>query len=119
MSAFDPKRTIAYRSPDPFSVHLRVDTMPLPTLGATMRRRECITLVGGAAGWPLAALAQRSDRTWKIGVIMGFPESDPQARPRVNAFLAALKELGWSDRDNIKMDFRWATGEANRIRAAA
>ena len=52
-------------------------------------------------------------------MIMAFPESDPQAQPRVNAFLAALKELGWSDRDNIKMEYRWAAGEENCIRAAA
>jgi putative ABC transport system substrate-binding protein len=85
-----------------------------------MRRREFITFLGyAAAAWPLAARAQRADKTWKIGMIMGFPESDPQARPRANAFLAALKELGWNDGGNIKIEYRWAAGEAGRIRAAA
>lgn len=85
-----------------------------------MRRREFITFLGcAAAAWPLEARAQRADKTWKIGMIMGFPESDPQARPRVNAFLAVLKELGWNDGGNIKIEYRWAAGEARRIRAAA
>ena len=85
-----------------------------------MRRREFITFLGcAAAAWPLAARAQRADKTWKIGMIMGFPESDAQARPRVNAFLAALKELGWNDGGNIKIEYRWAAGEARRISAAA
>ena len=85
-----------------------------------MRRRDFIKVIAGSAvGWPHAARAQRPDAMRKIGMIMGFPESDPQARPRVNAFLAALQELGWNDGGNIKMEYRWAAGEENRIRAAA
>ena len=84
-----------------------------------MRRRDFFKVIAGSAvGWPLAARAQRPDAMRKIGMIMGFPESDPQARPRVNAFLAALQELGWNDGGNIKMEYRWAAGEAD-IRAAA
>ena len=85
-----------------------------------MRRRDFFKVIAGSAvGWPHAARAQRPDAMRKIGMIMGFPESDPQARPRVNAFLAALQELGWNDGGNIKMEYRWAAGEADRIRAAA
>ena len=85
-----------------------------------MRRRDFFKVIAGSAvGWPLAARAQRPDAMRKIGMIMGFPESDPQARPRVNAFLAALQELGWNDGGNFKMEYRWAAGEADRIRAAA
>ena len=85
-----------------------------------MRRRDFFKVIAGSAvGWPLSARAQRPDAMRKIGMIMGFPEGDPQARPRVNAFLAALQELGWNDGGNIKMEYRWAAGEADRIRAAA
>jgi putative ABC transport system substrate-binding protein len=61
-----------------------------------MRRREFITLLGGAAAWPLAARAQQGDRMRRIGVLMGI-ESGPDARTRIAAFRQALRESGWTD----------------------
>src|SRR5689334_12634071 len=61
-----------------------------------MRRREFITLLGGAAAWPFRAAAQRSERTLRIGVLMGYAESDPVAQSLLTAFKDGLQELGWT-----------------------
>ena len=75
-----------------------------------MRRRELITLIGGAAvAWPLAAHAQRSEQTRRIGVLMGYAESDPEGQVRVGAFREGLQRLGWEEGRNIRIDTRWAT----------
>jgi putative ABC transport system substrate-binding protein len=82
-----------------------------------MRRREFIGLVGGAAAaWPLAALAQQTDRMRRIGVLMGYSESDPAARTFVEAFVRGLQELGWTDGRNVSIEYRWARGDIDRIR---
>src|SRR5262249_46347084 len=74
-----------------------------------MERRKFITLVGGAtAAWPLAALAQQSGRTRRIGVLMGFPESDAQAKVYFATFREALERLGWTEDRNVRIDVRWA-----------
>src|SRR5215469_8569094 len=74
-----------------------------------MRRREFIALVGGAvAAWPLAARAQQTDRMRKIGVLMGWPESDPEAQSERAAFVHELQKLGWVDGRNLRIDTRWA-----------
>jgi putative tryptophan/tyrosine transport system substrate-binding protein len=78
-----------------------------------MRRREFITLIGGAAiAWPLAAHAQQPDRMWRIGVLMGFPESDSQAQSYIAAFQDRLQKLGWTDGRNIQIDTRWVAFDA-------
>ena len=59
-----------------------------------MRRREFITLVGGSAAWPLAARAQQSSGTRRIGALMGYPESDPEGQARVAALKRGLQDLG-------------------------
>src|SRR5215831_15015886 len=84
-----------------------------------VRRREFITLLGGAAAWPLAAHAQQMDRVRRIGVLTGFSENDPEIQRRVTAFLDQLRKLGWMDGRNIRIDYRWGAGDANRIRAYA
>ncbi len=85
-----------------------------------MRRREFITLMGGAAtAWPLAARAQQVDRVRRIGVLTGFSENDREAQRRVTAFLGGLRELGWTDGRNVRIDYRWGAGDASRIRAYA
>jgi len=84
-----------------------------------MRRRDFITLLGGAAAWPLAALAQQTDRVRRIGVLMGADESDPVYKPIVPAFTQALADLGWTAGRNARMDLRWGGGDINRIRALA
>jgi putative ABC transport system substrate-binding protein len=82
-----------------------------------IRRREFITLLGGAAAWPLAARAQQGVR--RIGVLMPGGENDPLAKTFVSAFIQALAGLGWIDGRNVRMDLRWAGDDINRIRALA
>ena len=84
-----------------------------------MRRREFITLLGGAAAWPLAARAQQGERVRRIGMLMGYDENDPVMKTRVSAFTQALADLGWTDGRNVRIDLRWAGDDNNRIRALA
>ncbi len=85
-----------------------------------MRRREFITLLGGAAAaWPLAARAQQPERMRRIGVLMNLAADDPEAQARIAAFLQGLQELGWTDGRNVRIDTRWAAGDADRIRRYA
>ena len=84
-----------------------------------MRRREFIAGLGGAVALPLAARAQQPERMRRIGVLMGFDENDPVAKTYVSAFTQALADLGWIDGRNVRMDFRSAGGDTNRIRAFA
>src|SRR6516165_7716316 len=84
-----------------------------------IRRRDFITLLGGAAAWPLAARAQQGGRMRRIGVLMSFDENDPEVKLRFSAFAQALAGLGWTDGRNVRMDLRVGGGDANRIRAFA
>jgi ABC-type uncharacterized transport system substrate-binding protein len=85
-----------------------------------MRRREFIGLIGGAAIMrPLAANAQQGQRMRRIGVLMNLAADDPLGQPRLAAFLQGLHELGWTDGRNVRIDTRWATGDANRFRIDA
>ena len=87
---------------------------------ATMRRREFITLLGGAAAvWPLPARAQIAERTRRIGVLMGNAESDPESAPRVTAFERGLIDLGWMSGRNVLIDYRWGAGEPALMQALA
>jgi putative ABC transport system substrate-binding protein len=77
-----------------------------------MRRREFITVVGGAAAsWPLAARAQQPDRMRRIGVLMGYAESDSEGQAFVAAFREGLQKLGWVENRNMRIDYRWATSD--------
>ena len=88
--------------------------------GDRMRRREFITLLGGAAAaWPLAARAQQGERMRRIGVLMSLAADDPEGQARIAAFLQALQQLGWTDGRNVRIDTRWAAGDADRIRRYA
>jgi putative tryptophan/tyrosine transport system substrate-binding protein len=83
-----------------------------------MRRREFITLVGGAAvAWPVAAHAEQADQMRRVGVLMGVAQSDPEGQARIAAFRQGLSDLGWVDGRNLRIDYRWAAGDADRIRA--
>jgi putative tryptophan/tyrosine transport system substrate-binding protein len=85
-----------------------------------MQRREFITLVGGAAAaWPLAARAQQGDRMRRLGVLMAVAESDADAQKGVAIFRQRLQELGWKDGHNIRIDYRWGGGDAERIQTLA
>jgi putative tryptophan/tyrosine transport system substrate-binding protein len=79
-----------------------------------MRRREFITLLGGAATWPVAARAQQRDRVRLIGVLMGYAEDDPAVQSYVAAFRAALAKLGWMEGRNLRIELRWGAGDADR-----
>jgi ABC-type uncharacterized transport system substrate-binding protein len=84
-----------------------------------MRRREFITLVGGAAtAWPLAARAQQGERVRRIGVLMYLAADDAEGQARLAAFTQALAQLGWSDGRNLRIDIRWATADDVRRHAA-
>ena len=75
-----------------------------------MRRRELLTLISGVATtWPLVARAQQGERTRRIGVLMSLAADDPEGQIRLAAFREAMKQLGWSDGDNLRIDTRWAT----------
>ena len=84
-----------------------------------MNRREFITLLGGAAAWPLAARAQQGERVRRIGWLNSGDENDPRAKANVSAFTQALAGLGWTEGRNVRMELRWGGGDANRIRAVA
>ncbi len=83
-----------------------------------VRRREFITLIGGTAAWPLAVSAQQPDRMRRIGVLMYLAADDAEGQARLAAFAQALKQLGWSDGRNLRIDTRWATADDIRRHAA-
>ena len=84
-----------------------------------MRRRQFITLLGGAAAWPFAARAQQSERMRCVGVLIYQAADDTEGQARLAAFTQALKQLGWSDGHNLRIDTRWATAEDILRRHAA
>jgi putative ABC transport system substrate-binding protein len=86
-----------------------------------VKRREFITLLGGAAavGWPVLARAQQRERMRRIGVLMHVAADDPEGQRRVAAFLQGLQEAGWGVGRNVDIDMRWAAGEADRFRRYA
>jgi putative ABC transport system substrate-binding protein len=84
-----------------------------------MTRRDFITLLGGAAAWPLAAHAQQADRVRRIGLLQGLAESDPEAQARTVAFRQALNVLGWIEGRNIRIDYRFAGGDSSRVQTYA
>src|ERR1700693_3759359 len=84
-----------------------------------MRRREFITLVGGAAAWPLASRAQQGDRMRRIGVLPQFGEADQVNQAGILTFREELAKLGWVEGRNLRIDVRLAGTDAGRIHALA
>jgi putative tryptophan/tyrosine transport system substrate-binding protein len=85
-----------------------------------MKRREFITLLGGAvAAWPLAARAQQPERMRRIGALMYLAADDPDSPALVAAFARGLQELGWIEGRNIQIDYRWGGGDLDRVRRYA
>jgi putative ABC transport system substrate-binding protein len=85
-----------------------------------MRRREFITLLGGAAvAWPLTARAQQPERMRRICILMNTAAADPEGQTRIAAFLQGLQQLGWTDGGNVRIDTRWGAGDPERIRTYA
>ena len=85
-----------------------------------MRRRAFITLLGGAAAWPLAARAQQGERMRRVGVLMALAASDPQSSRRLTAFVQGLQDFGWTDGRNVRIDTRWQPStDADHLRKSA
>ncbi len=85
-----------------------------------MKRREFLALIGGAAAaWPLAARGQQGERVRRIGVLMSLAADDPESQARHAAFLQGLQEWGWTAGRNVQIDYRFAAGDAERIRKSA
>jgi putative tryptophan/tyrosine transport system substrate-binding protein len=82
-------------------------------------RREFITLLGGAAAWPLAARAQQPERSRRIGVLMNRAADDREGQARLVTFQQALQQLGWSEGRNMRMDTRWSENDIDRARRYA
>ena len=79
-----------------------------------MERREFISLLGGAAAWPLAARAQQPERLRRIGVLMNRAADNPEGQDRLAAFHQGLQELGWGIGRNVRIDTRWSEDNADR-----
>ena len=84
-----------------------------------MKRREFITLLGGTAAWPLAVRAQQTERMRRIGVLMGFNESDPIIQKALDAFGHGLRKVGWEIGRNLQVEYRWSAGSIERAKQAS
>jgi len=84
-----------------------------------LHRRDFITLLGGAAAWPLAARAQQPDRVRRIAVLMSTAADDPEGRARITAFVQGLQQLGWTAGRNVQVEYRWTAGDPERARSYA
>jgi ABC-type uncharacterized transport system substrate-binding protein len=85
-----------------------------------LKRRDFITLLGGAAAaWPLAARAQQGERMRRIGVLMNTAADEPESQARLAAFMQGLQELGWAAGGNLRIDYRWSPGDLARLRKDA
>jgi putative tryptophan/tyrosine transport system substrate-binding protein len=84
-----------------------------------MKRREFISLLGGAAAWPVAAQAQQGDRIRRVGVLMPIARGDLEAQKRIGAFVQALEKLGWLEGKAVAFEMRYADGKPERLPALA
>jgi putative ABC transport system substrate-binding protein len=84
-----------------------------------VKRREFITLLGGAAAWPMAARAQQDERMRRIGVLMPYAADDPLGQTRLLAFAQTLAQSGWIDGNKVRIEIRWGAGDPERIRRNA
>src|SRR5215471_19192037 len=85
-----------------------------------LKRREFITLLGGAAAaWPLAARAQQPEKIRRIGVLMNFAADDPESTARITVFEQSLHGLGWTVGHNLQIDYRFGAGDVERYRRFA
>jgi len=116
MSAYDPKRTSIAPSE---ALDFIVTMARSSASGVAMRRRDVITLLGGAAAaWPFAARAQQSDRARRIGALIGI-EDDATSKAMHEAFRQGLEQLGWTDGRNVRIDARFGAGDPVRTRKYA
>jgi putative ABC transport system substrate-binding protein len=88
--------------------------MQSPGLGANMRRREFLGVLGAAATWPVAARAQQGERVRRIGLLTNLSQGDSEGRARDEAFVQGLRQLGWTEGTNLQIDRRFTEGDAGR-----
>jgi putative tryptophan/tyrosine transport system substrate-binding protein len=80
-----------------------------------MRRREFISVIGGAAAWPITARAQQIERPRRIGILLGsYSSTDQAGQVRIGTLLKTLRELGWEDGRNLSIDYRWGAGNTSK-----
>jgi ABC-type uncharacterized transport system substrate-binding protein len=79
-----------------------------------MKRRDFITLAGGAVAWPLVVQAQQGERTRRVGVLMPFAKDNAEGQARVTAFRKELERLGWIDGRSLQIEYRWETGDLRK-----
>ena len=84
-----------------------------------MRRRQFIAGLGSTVAWPVLARAQQGERVRRIGALLARTESDPYFQARLQTFRTRLQQLGWTDGDNLRIDYRWTAGIAGRFQPAA
>src|SRR6516164_9854046 len=84
-----------------------------------MSRRAFITLLGGAAAWPLAARAQHPERMRRVGVLTPLPADDAEGHAWLTAFTQALQQSGWTVGQNVRIDYRWGAGNPATMRKYA
>ena len=84
-----------------------------------MKRREFIATLGSAAAWPLVARGQQSERMRRVGVLIGYAETDPVAQAQAKAFQQGLQQLDWTDGRNVRIDYRWTAGDLENSRKYA
>src|SRR5262249_43022564 len=84
-----------------------------------LKRREFIALLGGAAAWPLGARGQPAERMRRVGVLMNLAEDDAVAEAHLAAFVQGLQQLGWTEGRKVRIDYRWAAGDAGRFQRYA
>src|SRR6195256_5573227 len=98
----------------PWQAERAADRLPRESPVTDVRRREFITLLSGAAAWPLAARAQQPDRMRRIGMLIGSAEDDPEMKSRLASFRRGLERRRWSEGRNVRIDARFAEGSAER-----
>ena len=84
-----------------------------------MKRRQFITLLGGAATWPLAVHAQQGERMRRIGVLMNTAADDAEGQARLIALVQGLQQLGWTNSQNMRIEIRWSAGDVDLFRIYA
>jgi len=106
-----PKSGLCWRGLTLLTTHAREGRMTV-----TIGRRELLAALGGAAAtWPLAARGQQAERMRRIGALMNLAADDPEALGRITAFVQGLQQLGWTDGRNMRIDARWAAGNADNF----
>ena len=80
-----------------------------------MGRREFVALLGGAAGWPVAARAQHREPVQRVGVFTNLAADDPESQARIGAFLQGLQQSGWTIGSNVRIDYRWGLPTTHAI----